>query len=161
MTRRKKSKAFLVIGGDTVGVDQRRLPTGLASSRAKKIVDGLNRVLRELTFKPKNAGRRARSKGHGFEREVAQLFRPIFPDARRHLEYQDGEANGYDLANVGEYRVQCKAHRLYAPISTMKEIQADPMLGEVPVMVTKGDGEPPVACLPLSDFIRLVKKSRR
>ena len=102
-------------------------------------------------------GRRSRRKGHNFEREVAIRFREVgFSDARRHLEYQDEEANGVDLINTGCYRVQCKKLRKYAPITAIEEVTADEFLGEVPVLVTAGDNQRPVAVLPLEEFLRLI-----
>lgn len=101
----------------------------------------------------------SRTKGHSFERETAIALRLVFPAARRHLEYQDCEANGVDLVETGHYRVQCKRGRKYASLSAIKEVTADELMGEVPVLVTKGDGERPLVCMPLEEFIRLLKKS--
>lgn len=105
-------------------------------------------------------GKRSRRKGHQFEREVAIALRVVYPNARRHLEYQDAEANGVDLVETGPYRIQCKRFKSYAPISAIREVTADPLFGEIPVLVTAGDNEPPIAALPLEDFIRLLRASR-
>lgn len=105
--------------------------------------------------KSQNA-RRSRTKGHQFERDVAIALRSVYPDARRHLEYQDQEANGVDLVATGPYRIQCKKYRKYAPIGAIREVTADELMGEVPVLVTAGDSERPVAVVPLEEFIRLI-----
>lgn len=106
-------------------------------------------------------GKLSRTKGHQFERQVAIAFREIFPGAKRQLEYQEDECNGIDLVNTGHYRVQCKAYKNYAPLSAIKEVECDELFGEIPVLVTKGDRERPLACLPLDEFLRLLKKALR
>lgn len=153
------AEASTVVATVKEGVAQRTVYIGAMSSRSKAaaVARKLNQVIREAMFKPKNAGRRARSKGHSFEREVAKLLRPLFPEARRHLEYQDAEANGVDLVNTGPFRFQCKKLKKYAPITTIGEIQCDPLSGEIPVLVTAGDGQPPMAVLPFDDFLRLAR----
>lgn len=105
-------------------------------------------------------GARSRRKGHSFERWVANQFKKIFPNARRHLEYQMGEAFGVDVANVGDYRVQCKRGKKYSSVSALKEIQICPIEGGIPVLVTKGDCEEPLAILPFEHFLHLVKNQK-
>ncbi len=81
----------------------------------------------------------------------------VFAECRRHLEYQDAEANGVDLVNTGHYKIQCKRGRKYSNPSAIKEITWDELFGEVPVLVTKGDHERPLAILPFEELIRLIK----
>lgn len=100
-------------------------------------------------------GKKSRTKGHSFERDCAQDLRVVFPKARRHLEYQDGEANGCDLEHTGGYRFQCKRLQKYAPIERIFEVKHDP--GDVPVLVTRADAKPAMAVLPWADFISLLK----
>jgi len=104
----------------------------------------------------KNKGRHARTKGHSFERKLAKDFRDrdIFPDAKRHLEMQKEEAKGYDLDNTGPYRIQCKRHKKYAPITAIEEVQC--LEGEIPVLVTKPDNKPAVAVLPLDHWMEML-----
>ena len=94
-----------------------------------------------------------RTKGHGYERRIASKLRHIFPAAKRHLEYQAGEANGVDLDNTGRLRIQCKRYAKYAPIAKIKEVQAD----GIHVLVTRGDRERDVACLYLDDLIAILE----
>lgn len=112
--------------------------------------------------KKKLGGKGARRKGLQFEREIAIALRPVFPAARRHLEYQDAEANGVDLVETGNFRFQCKKLKQYAPVTAINEIICDRMLGDVPVLVTQGDSLPPIAVLHFDDFLmvltRYVKK---
>lgn len=99
----------------------------------------------------------SRTKGHAFERWTAIALRVVFPSARRHLEYQDGECHGFDIANTGVYRVQCKRGKKYASVSAIKEVEADELFGEVPVLVTKGDNERVLAVIPFEEFVDLLK----
>lgn len=105
-------------------------------------------------------GKLSRTKGHSFERWVANKFKKIFPQARRHLEYQMGEAFGVDIANVGDYRVQCKRGKKYSSVSAIKEIQICPIEGGIPVLVTKGDNVEPLCVLPFEHFLHLVKNQK-
>lgn len=106
------------------------------------------------------SGKRSRTKGHAFERWVAKKFRRIFPDARRHLEFQtQAAALGVDLINTGRYLVQCKKLKKYASISRIFEVKVCPIEGGCPVLVTQGDRLEPMAVLPFSEFLRLVKKA--
>lgn len=102
--------------------------------------------------------RRSRTKGLTFERWVAQKLRHIFPEVRRHLEFQKGEANGVDLSNTGQYKIQCKRFAKYAPMTCIEEVQYHAWLGEVPVLITAGNDKPALAVIPLDEFIRLVEK---
>lgn len=104
----------------------------------------------------KNHGRTSRTKGHSFEREIACSLRTIYPDARRHLEYQDAEANGVDIVHTGPYRIQCKRGKKYAALSAIKEVTADELSGDVPVLITQGDRERILVVLPFEEFVRLV-----
>lgn len=104
------------------------------------------------------SGKWARTKGHSFERLIASRLRVVFPSCRRHLEYQDGECFGVDLANTGPYRIQCKRGAKPAPLSAIKEVQADEDLGEVPVLVTQGDHGRILVALPFEEFLRLLQK---
>lgn len=100
--------------------------------------------------------KRSRSKGLGFERDIANVFKEVFKDSRRQLEFQKAEAVGVDLKNCGEYLVQCKAYKNYAPISCIEEIVL--RKGFKPVLITKGDRLRPVAVLYFDDFMELVKR---
>ena len=99
------------------------------------------------------AGKHSRTKGHSFERFVANALKPIFPNAKRHLESQMQEAEkGIDIEHCGPYGIQCKAYKQYSPILKINEVNEG-----VPVLITKGDQLRPVACMYLDDWIELVK----
>ena len=101
--------------------------------------------------------RNSRRKGHSFERLVANLLKPLYPNARRHLEFQVGEANGVDISNTGSYKIQCKRLAKYAPVTCIEEVQCCEELGDVPVLITAGNEKRAVAVIPLEEFIRLVR----
>lgn len=104
-----------------------------------------------------NKGKLARQRGVSFEREIAMGLRPVFPKARRHLEYQSAEANGVDLVETGLYRIQCKRGKKYASLSAIQEVQADEVVrGEIPVLVTQGDRQRILAVIPFEEFVRLL-----
>lgn len=100
----------------------------------------------------------SRTKGHSFERSIAKLIRHLYPESRRHLEYQDAEANGVDLVNTGYYRIQCKRGRRYASLSAIEEVTADELLGEVPILITQGDHKRILVAMPFEEFLRLIEK---
>lgn len=100
-------------------------------------------------------GKKSRTKGHGYEREIANKLKPLFPDARRHLEYQTGAAElGIDLINTGNLLIQCKRYKTYVPITKIKEIKE--ASGKIPVLVTKADRQPDMVVLKLDDFLSIL-----
>lgn len=118
-----------------------------AKKRKKKKLSAQRRKI-------KNKGKWARTKGHGFEREVAIMFRDAgYPKACRQLEYQEGK--GVDLANTGIYQVQCKRTKKYVPMNAIKEIPFAE--GMVPVLVAKADHDETLVALPIAHFIELIK----
>jgi len=102
-------------------------------------------------------GKSQRTKGHSYERFTAQKMREIgYPEARRHLEYQDGEANGIDIANTGQFAVQCKAMKnqpnLPKVFGELKNKE-----DEIPVVVFKVDRKGEYACFKLEDALMLMQ----
>lgn len=108
---------------------------------------------------PKNKKINSRNKGKAFENQIAQALRPIFPNARRLLENHADDANGVDLLHTGPYRIQCKAYRQYAPLAKIEEVQCDEMMGEVPILITKGNNKRILVAMPIEEFLRLIKKN--
>lgn len=96
------------------------------------------------------SGKRSRTKGHQFERDIANKFKELgFKDARRQLEYHSEDAQGIDIQNAGPWEIQCKAYKDYAPISKIEEIKSK---GGIPALITKGDRKKPVIVMYLEDF---------
>lgn len=103
----------------------------------------------------------ARAKGHSFERLIANSLKEIFPNARRQLEYHEADCNGVDIANTEHFKFQCKKLRRYASITAIEEVQCDEEIGDIPVLVTAGDGQRPMAVLPFDDFLILLQTAKR
>lgn len=103
----------------------------------------------------------ARRKGLQFERDVANAIKHIFPEARRHLEFQDDKVYGIDLVNTGEWKIQCKRFQKYVSIATISEVKIREDETATPVLVTAGNNLPAMAVLPLADFIRLIEAYER
>lgn len=97
--------------------------------------------------------KKSRRKGHGYEREIAQKLKDLFPEAKRKLEYQASDCTGVDLSNTGRLKIQAKRHKKYTSISKIKEIEEE----GIHLLVTKGDREPDIVCLYLDDFIEILK----
>mgnify|MGYP003151802487 CR=1 FL=1 len=102
-------------------------------------------------------GKSERTKGHSFERWLAREFRELgYEDARRHLEYQDGEANGYDLAGTGQIKVQAKAYKRMPNIpKAMALIEHGP--DDIPMVISKIDRKGIYATIPWEDMKLLIK----
>lgn len=104
--------------------------------------------------------KRAREKGIQFERLVAAALSPVFPKVKRRLEFQQLEQRGVDLDNTGRYLFQCKKLAKYAPINLIKEIDLRACKDKIPVLVTSGTGQEPMAVLPLSSLVELLKAEK-
>lgn len=134
------------------------VPKGLIVNAKVKTPKQLEKEAKRLEKankqKVRKKGRWSRDKGHGFEREIAIMFREIgYPKACRQLEYQEGK--GVDLANTGIYDIQCKRGRKYASLSAIKEVPFAE--GRVPLLITRGDYEETLVAMPLKHFLGLIK----
>jgi hypothetical protein len=94
------------------------------------------------------------------------MLKHIFPNAQRHFEFRFQEAHGIDLDNTGRYKFQCKWYRDYVPISKIFEIKSEPLLGDIPVLVTASQNDsqgsrPPMAVLPLACLIELIERTEK
>lgn len=106
-------------------------------------------------MKRKISHKGARKKGHDFERYVASRFVDAgWTKAKRHLEYQPGTQQGFDLDGTYPFKVQCKKHAKYVNPSLISEINpVNP--GDIPVLVTAGNNKEPLACLSFDSFLLL------
>ena len=93
-----------------------------------------------------------RDKGKRGEYEVSDILKRIFPEAKRHLEFQGQEAKGYDIDNTGALRVQVKNHARYVNPSIIEEVKES----GIPVLCTKATRKKWIACLYLDDFIKIL-----
>lgn len=97
----------------------------------------------------------ARAKGLQFEREIANDLYPVFPEAKRQLEYQTDENAGTDVANTDILQFQCKNKQNYVPVSTIDEVRLRSP-NHIPVVITKGNRQPAMAILPWKDLLRFI-----
>lgn len=102
-------------------------------------------------------GKKSNIKGKTFERDLAKQFRELgWTRALRHLEYQAQEADGgVDLINVEPFGVQAKARKEYAPITAIWEVKDKK--GVVPLLITKGNRQEPMAVMKWKDLKHLLK----
>lgn len=98
----------------------------------------------------------SRTKGHGFEREIANLLKEVFPNAKRHLEYQFQEATGIDLDGTDNWDFQCKRGRRYASTNKILEIKSDRHIRKH-ALISKADQSPIMVTMYFDDFIQLLK----
>ena len=120
----------------------------------RKQIKKLSAELVSLTPKKKRSASYGRRKGLSFERWAAIQLRSLFPRAKRHLEMQAAEAQGFDLDCTGNLRIQCKAFAKYAPLSHIEEVVIKK--GVIPVLLTKGKNKEPIAALYFKDFIKIL-----
>lgn len=93
------------------------------------------------------SGKTSRRKGHNFEREVAIMLRPYYPDAKRQLEYQEGL--GYDLQGTGDLSIQCKKGSSF---KIEKALEQAVVKNKIPVAITRRDREDIVVSMYWKDF---------
>ncbi|MBF31843.1 MAG: hypothetical protein Unbinned1322contig1000_36 [Prokaryotic dsDNA virus sp.] len=99
----------------------------------------------------------ARQKGLQFERDVANAIGHVYPEAKRHLEYQaDSAQEGRDISNTGPYAIQCKNLQNYVPIKTIKEVTKTK--DNRPVLITKGNKMKPVVVMYFDDWIKMLEE---
>lgn len=70
-------------------------------------------------------GKSSRTKGHNYERFVARVLRPMFPDARRGKQYTGGREA--DVEGT-PFRIECKRQKVVKPadiINAAKQGEAD------------------------------------
>jgi len=103
-------------------------------------------------------GASSRTKGHQWEREVAILLRPIYPQARRGLSQT---RDGSDVPDVDgtPFFVECKKGKRTNPRAALEQAadaahtKGDP---RPPVAICYDDRERPVAMMYLGDWLDLV-----
>lgn len=93
-----------------------------------------------------------RIKGHNFERQVVNLFKPFFPECMRQLEYQEGL--GVDLKNTGDFHIQCKVGKSFNIEKALKE--ATTSKDKIPLAITKKDRSDILVTMYFEDFQTLL-----
>ncbi len=104
------------------------------------------------------SGRRSRSKGHNWEREVARRFREICPgdDIHRGLQYRDG-ADCPDVTSA-LFWIEAKRGKRTNIKAALKQAEEAQPKGKWILAVTKDDREPAVASMRLDEFLELLEE---
>ena len=107
-------------------------------------------------------GRSQREKGKRWEREVAEMMRPIFPEAHRGWQARAG-SDAPDVVKCGPFWPECKSSkRNVSPIAALD--QATEAMGQdhlglcYPVAICKVDRSRPTATMYLDDWLELVRE---
>ncbi len=103
-------------------------------------------------------GAMQRRKGKAFERTVANLFKEVFPGAKRTLTQQRDSGEAPDIEAPGWW-VEAKAHKrvnIQKAFAQAVDEVARAKSSLVPVAVTKDNGGEIMATLRVADFLRLL-----
>lgn len=100
------------------------------------------------------SGKRSRTKGHQFERYIANVFKEFFPKARRQLEYHEDDCRGVDIQHTDRLAIQCKRYKGYVPINKIEEIQ---LKDKINLLITKADKKDTMVVLKLNDFLEILR----
>ena len=97
-----------------------------------------------------------RTKGHSFEREIANnLTELLGRKVQRHL----GQArDGGDDITLSPFRLECKRYAKIAVYKWLEQVIAACGPGDIPVVIAKADHQDPIAILRYSDFRKLLVK---
>ena len=95
-----------------------------------------------------------RKKGHSFEREVAALFRDLYPEARRGLGQPRGGKEAPDVDGT-KFWVECKVGKRPNLPAALNQAVKDTD-GRIPIAVCRVDRNPATVTLLLNDFLGLI-----
>ena len=100
-------------------------------------------------------GKLSRTKGHSFEREIANKLKSIFPEARRAVE--DAVVNkGIDIANSEPFFIQCKRYKGSVPMSKLEEVVVKEW--DIPLLISRVDREREKVTMYLDDWLLVLEK---
>jgi hypothetical protein len=112
------------------------------------------------------SGKASRTKGHSFERTIAEDFRTVgFPKARTSRQVSRiADDCKIDIVGVFPYAPQCKALRKYASLNEVLKIEWEKYVSiadtsgnyMTPLLITKGDRQPTMVALPWKDFMNIL-----
>lgn len=109
-----------------------------------------------------NKGKLSRNKGKVWEREVATVFRALFGDqVRRGWQARNGH-DAPDVEGVPRFLIEAKHHHVVNIAAAVKQAVCDrAKKGELDkwvLAVTKSDRAMPLATMPLSEFMQLLRE---
>ena len=120
-----------------------------------------------MTEEASRRGRSNRRKGHDFEREVAALFRELWPEAKRGLQSRGGTAEAPDVDGTPFWieskrgkRTDIKAALEQAYVACHKPTEAGTVVVDTrpPLAITKDDRRRAMATMYLDDFMELLRR---
>jgi len=107
-------------------------------------------------------GASARRKGHNFEREVVNVFKPLFPDTQRCYQFTNGKLMEVYEPDVksGKLAIECKRMKKANIKAALKqaELACSDQNGYLPASVCKDDFERPIISMYLPDFIKYTRE---
>ena len=117
----------------------------------------VEQVESDSTSKPDRSrlGRRSRRKGKVWERELAALLRPIFPNAKRGFQNRSGR-DGCDVEGT-TFWVEAKHGKCVNVRGALKQA-LDDTDGRPAVVVAKDDRSAPFVVMTLNDWLALAKR---
>lgn len=100
-------------------------------------------------------GKRSRTKGHSFEREMARYFsKRLGLSVRRGLQYRDG-AECPDIVGVPGFWIECKRMKRVPLSKSMRQAIDDAGEGEIPMVVARSDRTIPIVVVHPEDLDEL------
>lgn len=112
-------------------------------------------------------GRSNRTKGHSFEREVAQLFRELWPEAKRGLQTRGGSKEAPDVDGTPFFieakrgkKTNIKAALEQAYVACHEPTEAGTAVIDTrpPLAICKDDRRRATATMYLDDFMELLRR---
>jgi hypothetical protein len=102
------------------------------------------------------SGAGSRTKGHQWERDVANSLKAIDPTAKRNLEYQEG--SGFDISMELPLKIQCKCQKRPNFVAALSEAEsACKETSHMPLAAIKVTGKGCYALVKWSDMVRLLE----
>ena len=105
------------------------------------------------------SGASSRRKGHSFEREIARLFRGLFPQARRGIQTRDGGGEAADVV-IPFFHLELKRQIRCNIKAALRQAAEECSAGKVPVAICRDDYEAATVTMRLDDFMDLVKEAK-
>ena len=103
----------------------------------------------------------SRTKGHSFERWVANFWRGLGFTCKRGIQSRFGGSEYGDVVGVPGLHQECKNVERFSMWAAMKQAREDAPEGEIPVVVAKRNREKPVVIIDLDEFGALWLRSLR
>jgi hypothetical protein len=120
-----------------------------------------------VTEEASRRGRSNRRKGHDFEREVAALFRELWPEAKRGLQSRGGTAEAPDVEGTPFWievkkgaKTNIKAALEQAAVACRPPTPDGSQVTDTrpPLAITKDDRRKAIASMYLEDFMELLRR---